>query len=292
MRGTVHSIYIGLLFFLGVLAALTPALRGFEYYLTPLAERPFHPLFDQLKPTGFEGHGYGVIGTVLIIIGVSMYSTRKRIRALASFGKLRYFLEFHIFLCLVGPVWVLYHTTFKIGGLVAVAFWSMTAVVLSGIIGRYLYTQIPRGLQGNEIPLAELNAENERLRGTLVKQFGVPAAFLQRIDALALPPNSATEMKTLDLLRFFLVNDVTRRTRLRSLLHQMRRAGLQPRVLGQLRHIANRRIVLTRRIAFLSRLRNLFHYWHVVHLPFSIIMFVILFIHIAVAFVFGYRWIF
>ena len=45
----------------------------------------------------------------------------------------------------------MYHTTFKFGGIVAISFWSMTAVVLSGIIGRYIYNQIPKNIAGNEL---------------------------------------------------------------------------------------------------------------------------------------------
>ena len=32
------------------------------------------------------------------------------------------------------------------GGMAGVAFWIMTAVALSGVVGRYLYAQIPRSL--------------------------------------------------------------------------------------------------------------------------------------------------
>ena len=39
---------------------------------------------------------------------------------------------------------VLFHTAFKFGGIVAVSFWSMVAVFLSGIIGRFIYIQIPK----------------------------------------------------------------------------------------------------------------------------------------------------
>jgi hypothetical protein len=39
-------------------------------------------------------------------------------------------------------------------------------------------------------------------------------------------------------------------------------------------------------------MKQIFHYWHVVHLPFSVIMFVILLIHVAVTVAFGYTWIF
>ncbi len=62
---------------------------------------------------------------------------------------------------------VLYHTAFKFGGIVAVSFWSMVAVVLSGVVGRFLYVQIPHTIQGQEISLKELNQINENLTSHL-----------------------------------------------------------------------------------------------------------------------------
>ncbi len=56
--------------------------------------------------------------------------------------------------------------------------------------------------------------------------------------------------------------------------------------------LANKKIVLVQRIALLEFSKKIFHYWHVVHLPFTIVMFLILAIHITVAVLFGYTWIF
>ena len=35
---------------------------------------------------------------------------------------------------------------------------------------------------------------------------------------------------------------------------------------------------------------RLFRYWHAVHLPLAIVMALVLLVHIAVAFLFGYAW--
>ena len=71
----------------------------------------------------------------------------------------------------MGPFLILFHTTFKFGGIVAVSFWSMVAVFLSGIIGRYIYLQIPRSIEGQELTLLELEDQkiemNKQLRQTV-----------------------------------------------------------------------------------------------------------------------------
>lgn len=291
MRTSLPKAYLLFLFLVGAAAALTIGSYGFSYYTTPLTERPFHPQYELLKPTGLLSHGYGIIGTLMITAGVVIYSSRKRIRVFSSVGKLKYFLEFHIFLCLLGPILVLYHTTFKIGGLVAVSFWSMAAVVLSGIAGRYLYVQIPKGIQGNELTAAELVAQNQRLTQSLLETFRLSPSVIAALDALARPPKGSGEMSLMEVIRFFVVSDLTRRSNIREILRHIKSRGVPRQTIRTMRSLANQHIVLTRRIAFLQQFHRLFHYWHVVHMPFSIVMFLILFVHVGVAVAFGYTWI-
>jgi hypothetical protein len=51
-------------------------------------------------------------------------------------------------------------------------------------------------------------------------------------------------------------------------------------------------LAMNNRIERLQTMRKLFKYWHVAHLPFAIIMLIIMVIHVAVTLAFGYRWIF
>ena len=292
MAKDVHKLYVLFLIAAGLLSAIVIGIHGAGYYTTSLEERPFHPQYSSLKPTGLLGQGYGIIGSLMITVGVILYSSRKRWRALANLGRIKNWLEFHIFLCLLGPILVVYHTTFKVGGLVAVSFWSMAAVVLSGVIGRYFYVQIPKGIQGNELSSQELVAENEKIAEALRRQFGLDANLLKLIDTAALPGKPVAEMGILEVVSFFIVNDLTRRSRLHTLFETLKRRGLHGQVLLRIRDMASRRFMLTRRIAFLQQFKRIFHYWHVVHLPFSIVMFVILSIHVGVAIAFGYTWIF
>ena len=292
MKNLSHTVYIGFLLLAGLLTTVALGLRGCDYYLTPIGGRPFHPQYAELKPSGVWGHGLGIIGSLMIIAGVAMYSSRKRIRALVNFGKIKNHLEFHMFLCLVGPILVLYHTTFKFGGLVAVSFWSMAAVVLSGIFGRYLYVQIPRGIQGNELTMDELMKENSGIRTTLEHEFKLDVAVLDRIDALAAPPLPISKMSLTEVLSFFIAGNFTTRMKLERVYEDLRKKEVLSHVASKVRHLVNRRIVLTKRIAFLEQVKQIFHYWHVVHLPFSVIMFVILVIHVAVTVAFGYTWVF
>jgi hypothetical protein len=287
----VHKLYILILLITGVLAAGSILLRNYDYYASSAMERPYHPRYDTLKPSGFESHGFGIAGTAMIMMGVVMYSTRKRVKLFSRVGKIKNVLEFHIFLCLLGPMLVMYHTTFKFGGIVAVAFWSMMAVVASGVIGRYLYIQIPKGIQGNELTARELEEQSRALLSRLENEYGLAPQIVHTIDSLALTKKQSTQMSSVQVLMSLMASDITRRREVAKIRRYLERQKVDGHFIKKISQIANQHIVLKRRIASLEKLQELFHYWHVIHLPFSIIMFVILIVHVGVAITFGYTWI-
>ena len=134
-----HKIFLSLLVGIVFITFVTLIYNGISYYRIGLEERVYHQDHLMLKPSGILGHGLGIIGSLLIITGVGSYMARKRYRSLSRLGILKHWLEFHIFLCTLGPIMVLFHTSYKFGGLVAVSFWSMVAVFISGVIGRFIY---------------------------------------------------------------------------------------------------------------------------------------------------------
>ena len=96
------------------------------------------------------GHGLGILGFTLMLMTEMLYSIRKRMRN-ASWGRMSTWLQFHIFTGLVGPYMVLLHTSWKFNGLAGVVTLLTVLIVLSGVIGRYIFTKIPRTLDGLEI---------------------------------------------------------------------------------------------------------------------------------------------
>lgn len=98
----------------------------------------------------FFGHTLGIIGFTMMLMTETLYSLRKRSR-LASWGRLSTWLKFHIFMGLVGPYMVLLHTSWKFNGLAGATTLLTVIIVISGFIGRYIFTRIPRTLDGLEI---------------------------------------------------------------------------------------------------------------------------------------------
>ena len=96
------------------------------------------------------GHGIGIVGFVFMLMTETLYSLRKRSRSV-RWGRMSNWLQFHIFTGLVGPYMVLLHTSWKFNGLAGVTTLFTIVIVISGFIGRYIYTRIPRTMDGLEI---------------------------------------------------------------------------------------------------------------------------------------------
>jgi hypothetical protein len=289
MSKLVHRFYIFSLVAITFAVFIALTIYGAGYYNTKIAERHFHEQNELLKPTGLIGHGIGIAGSALMIIGVFGYMARKRFRSLSRIGVLKYWLEFHIFLCTLGPILVLYHTTFKFGGIVAVSFWSMVAVVVSGVIGRFIYLQIPRTIQGRELSLSDLSGLENDLFTEMQDHYKVNYEIIVNLNvALSSLVSSESGNFIFRIFKRFLFE----RKLMKQVKSELKTQQLTIKDYRKVVQLFKSKIILNRRIAWLSTMQNFLRYWHVAHLPFALIMLVIMIVHIIVAVLFGYKWIF
>jgi len=121
--------------------------------------------------SGFFGHMVGVVGFILMVMTELLYSMRKRSRT-ARWGKMSDWLEFHIFTGLVGPFMVLLHSSWKFHGLAGAVMLMTLVVVVSGFIGRYIYTAVPRTADGVEVQTGELEAAIKEMNGEVQRMEG------------------------------------------------------------------------------------------------------------------------
>jgi hypothetical protein len=278
-------VFRSVLFLLYAVALLVLAAffwEGQSFYLAPLAERAHHPGYWRFKPGGSVSHPLGIAGSGMLVL-LLLYSVRKRVRAFRRLGPLPRWLDIHIFLGVTGPLLVVLHSSFKVRGLVALSFWSMVAVALSGVLGRYLYLQIPRSQLGDELTLAELSELDQRLADQLREQFGVDDASLAELERLTAPPGRGGLFGALVGVA---TSDLVLTRRLRAFARERPSA----RSLGPLIEVAREKALVHRRLVLWEALHRLFHYWHVVHKPFAVVMYVFMIVHVAVASMTGYAW--
>ena len=284
MRPAPHRFVLGGLYVLCLGSLVWFTIHGLPYYLTPLAERPRHPLYWQLKPGGTWGLAFGIIGSLMMVV-MLLYSVRKRFVALRRSGPVSVWLDFHILFGICGPLFIVLHSSFKVQGLVALSFWSMVAVAASGIAGRYLYRQIPHSSAGDELSMAEVERLDQELARRLIDEVGLDAGAVRQLDAVAAlgtGPNRTLAGMALRLP----FDTLLLGARLRRFRRQFPPADRQ--MLRRFELLVAHKVRLHRRILLWQRVRELFHYWHVFHKPFAIVMYLFMVVHIGVAWMTGY----
>jgi cytochrome b561 len=143
------------------------------------------------------GHGIGIVGFILMLMTATLYSLRK-LRDDARWGSTSAWLKLHMVTGLVGPYMVLLHTAMRFNGLAGLAMLLTVIVVASGLMGRYMYTRVPRAVE--ELEAAAGGARLDERRSRLLKRrkalatwhtFHVPltwalfaAAFIHVVAAL------------------------------------------------------------------------------------------------------------
>jgi len=284
-----HRLYIIALALIVVVVLVVLIYNGYSYYRTILEERFFHDNHKFLKPSGVLGHGMGIIGSLFMIIGVFSYMARKRYRILSRLGILKHWLEFHIFLCTLGPILVLFHTSFKFGGLVAISFWSMVAVFLSGIIGRFIYIQIPRTIEGRELTLNEVKNMKGNIGEVLKEGHDLDE---ESYNSIIESTKKRTDLYQQNAVVKYFKSMADDRKTLRKVKVLLKKIKLGKTQYNKIMDLVKNEISLNKKIDRLAAMQNLFKYWHVAHLPFALVMLIIMIIHIAVTIVFGYRWVF
>lgn len=286
-----HGRFLISLYIVSFAAIAFFAVDGFSFYSTPYGQRPRHDRYSDLRPAGARGHGFGIVGSTMMIF-MLLYSLRKRTRFFGTIGKLRNWLNIHIYFGIIGPTLVILHTSFKVQGLVMVSFWSMIAVALSGVFGRYLYLQIPRDLQGESLTLQDLDAMSGELSMRLKEEGVLTEEEISKLENELAPAAGGTG-GIISSLWLLLLDDIIRPFKTRRIKKRYF-AGMKisPRVRDEIMSTAMKKALLKRKIALFNQIQQLFHYWHVFHKPFAIIMYLIMVVHVTVAVWLGYVWVF
>jgi len=271
-----------LLLLLSVAVAIALALRGWEFYSLDVQTRVDHADFRVLSPGEPVGHGYGIFGTLLILTNLT-YLLRRRFGD-ARAGSMRAWLDMHVFTGLLGATLVVFHSAFQLRTPISmVTSASLAAVVMSGVVGRYLFALTPEvDTKRFAEDLAALDELIDGLSSHVRQQLAaLPApAAPQRgglIAALASVPGWRRELRA----RSAVVQDaiVSGESRLEASAHpELRRRG------ARVEHHARQSV---NAIAASQVLRS----WRGLHRFTAIVLVLAVSIHIAVAWFFGFRWV-
>jgi thioredoxin reductase/Pyruvate/2-oxoacid:ferredoxin oxidoreductase delta subunit len=259
------------------------AWKGLGYYLLSPLERLHSPLHASLKPAGPWGHGVGIAATAFMLSNF-LYAVRKRAAWMQRMGDMRSWLVFHVFVGFMSPAVIAFHAAFQSRNLLATATAAaMAVVVLTGVIGRYIFGLVPAAagkiLEMEEVQasLTQARAEAEPLLATARN----PAPLRRLLDEVTAPMPRVSLAHALLTLPFEVV-------RCRLALWRVARLFGDPEVRQTFRDDVLALEKLRLQASFFGSLKSLMRVWRILHASLAGFLVLTIVAHIAVALYLGY----
>ncbi len=278
-----HLVYFWLLitaFMFYEYAILHKFVKGPSYLSLGACKILDHCKFLSPQPGKPLSYALGWIGFCVMALG-NLYIIRKRVLSLQSWGSLQGWLDWHIFFSMLGPTFILFHSDFKVGGLVSISFWSMVMSFSSGIVGRYFYMQLLQAkpvLKGQIDRLEKAFDQYAQLSGNRIP---MQAMMMAKANAFAMAGGvQGPELQRLGLVGFLF----------KSISGELRMATSLPPTPWQeskpFRIKLREWALLRRRLLSMHFYQILFGYWRSFHSPFAVWMYVVAIIHIISSLIF------
>ncbi|MGB5489369.1 MAG: hypothetical protein WBM76_00945 [Woeseiaceae bacterium] len=244
-----------------------------------------------IRPEDGVGYWLGIIGGSLMLF-LLLYPAGKKSALLRRLGLVKHWFRVHMIFGLVGPLLILYHSNFKVDAMNSkVAFYSMLAVAISGVIGKHFYARIHRGLYGKRAGIEELRTEisesleNSRglaaiLPGFIKELHTISAELLgdQFTRSLGFRKSLSWTFKYY-VIRTRLYFSIRRELRARAVISETVRANT-----NGLRKAADayaaKQVRLMRQVAQISFYEKLFSLWHVFHMPLFLVLVISALVHV------------
>jgi Fe-S-cluster-containing hydrogenase component 2 len=275
---------LGLAVFAGVLAEV--ALRWFapswsaSYHL--MRRDGVEPALAAMNVSFLAGSRLaltcGYLGTALMVLSMA-YPLQRRFGWFHRTATNQFWLDVHLMTGIVGPLFIVLHSALRLTTWVSIPFWSMVCIVLSGVLGRYLYTLVPSLTSKHDLAIL---AHRRAIAALAVDHPAAGDHARRAIEREARRSEAAWAIGLVPLLAWVLADDVrriwTRRRDRRAL------GRLAPRrIARQLARRIDSIVVLERRHELAPRGKALLRSWKRVHVPFSVVLLVTMLAHIAIA---------
>jgi hypothetical protein len=238
------------------------------------------------------GYWIGVVGGVMMLLLFS-YPLRKHFKFARNWGQVKWWFLVHMVLGVGGPVLILLHSTFRVGSLnAAVALYSMLAVAASGVVGRFIYARVNRGLRGEQVSLHELRTRAGFQQNEVKSRLSFAPSVENRLSAFEADELEAKSGWLTYLRQGFLlpVQQWLIRRECTAELHPILKAlGEQhqwtekdlSRRQKHAQALVSEYLNAVTRVAQFTAYERLFSLWHVAHIPFVYLMFISAVVHVC-----------
>jgi hypothetical protein len=242
-------------------------------------------------PRSDFGWYLGVVGSVMLLLMLA-YPLRKHMGFMSRWGALKHWFRIHMIMGIVGPTLVLFHSTFHLRSTNAtIALFSMLGVVISGIIGRFIYTKIHYGLYGRRATLGKVQEELAGLSDDAKSRLHFAPRVEQWLqsferDSKQLDRSFTSHLfspLTIGLKRIILAFRCARELRkiLKTERHTEFRGGASEAI-----QLTSSYLKECQRVAQFSTFERFFSLWHVLHVPLIYILAACTIFHIVAAYMY------
>jgi len=246
--------------------------------------------FATYLPTGMVGQTLGVAALVLMLVNVS-YFLRKELRVLTGLGTIHTWMQVHIASGLATGALTLLHAGFRLQNLYGLSLYiSLGVVILTGVVGRYIYGFVPHDPRGRPLAHAALRSLARRLAHEQEDLFPELEQLADLKHVLQDTPEQPLASLG-DALRVVFGYPL-RALRVRRLIRQATERISEPQRREDFVHFAREVFRLRMRMGALPVIKRLMGLWRAGHAVLAGFMLALIAVHVGVAFWVGYRWIF
>jgi hypothetical protein len=280
------------LVFIGMVALITVA--GYSVLYPQTLFKPGARMFD-------TGYNLGLAGGIMMLV-LLLYPVRKRIRLFQNWGPLPFWFRWHMVLGVLGPMTIIFHSTYHVyipylnptgSPNAAVAMFSMLIVSASGTFGRFFYTKIHHGLYGRQATVSEIHAELEQSGDIETRLSFAPAVEKSLEDFRARAERHAKHLNV-DITNFIAIGIRAKMLSwsLSREVHRILRAQAREKHLSaaqrtemkkqvhDYRHAIESYLGAVRNVAQFGAYERLFSWWHIFHIPLVYMMVFSAFYHV------------
>ncbi len=242
-----------------------------------------------------EGLGYklGLIGGCMMLL-LLIYPAFKRSRLLGSGTKAAYWFQWHMLLGIVGPVMIFFHSNFSMGAMNSnVALFSMILVAGSGVIGRYIYTNIHSGLSGARLDVGGLLKQATQLMSGIEADVGGSGGTISKaladFSVSATPKNPGVIASLMNVIAMPVRLRISRVAIMREVhlsiannteAQKWTRLEAKAHTRAAKNHVSEFLVAVSRAAQF-AFWERMFALWHVLHVPLFFLLLVSGVIHVV-----------
>jgi hypothetical protein len=279
MRTNDQSEHLHWMLFISIVGVIT--FGGYFVLYPQTLFKPGEQLFDL-------GYNLGLAGGLIMLV-LLLYPLRKRFRLFDKFGALPSWFKWHMVLGILGPMTIIFHSTYHVyipyihpmgSPNAAVAMLCMLLVSGSGTFGRFFYTKIHHGLYGRQTTMNEMKTELEQ-SGEVKSLFSFAPGIEKELEDFRTRADVYADKSGVGFVNFIAIGFQTALLS-RSLSKQLHRImhmhANENQFSAEQRHAMEKmfREYRDKISAYLNAVRNaaqfhtyerLFSWWHIFHIP-------------------------